>query len=87
MKYKTQEIMFMLATILNSTGLIFDITGALIAYMNSPENLSNIDGGSFTDNQEELVKETAKRNKRMKCGFLLIAIGFLFQFTSNLCQR
>jgi len=69
--------------ILNSIGLILDIVGAILVFLNSPE----FTYGNYTYFQKEMeALENKARKKRnlSRSGMALIAFGFAFQLVSNL---
>jgi len=68
-------------TILNSIGLIFDIVGAILVFKYVP-NFWSLDDRNVL----RLVRDDdyEKKEKFSKIGLVLIIIGFVFQFLSNL---
>ena len=70
--------------ILNLAGLITVLIGTLIAFVNSPLNLSSIDGGTASTDFDKIDKKTKKKNSLMKYGIYLIMFGTLLQILSNI---
>jgi hypothetical protein len=67
-----------IASIINSTGLVLDILGALLIFFNSPKlEATTFIGASSTDTVTE------RKNKIAKAGMGLIATGFILQLISN----
>lgn len=68
------------ATVVNSAGLIIDIIGALMIFLNSPK----LEAMSWIgDYSEKEFKETNRKNKIARFGMIVIAIGFALQLVSN----
>jgi hypothetical protein len=68
------------ATLVNSAGLIIDIIGALMIFLNSPklEAMSWI--GEYSEKE---FKETNRKNKFARWGMIVISVGFTLQLISN----
>jgi hypothetical protein len=67
-----------IATILDFAALIVQVTGSFIMFNNSPINKSD---GLLADDFDDTPIITRK-NKRLRNGFLILAIGFLLAFIS-----
>jgi hypothetical protein len=66
------------ATLVNSTGLVIDIIGALMIFLNSPKLEATAFIGATSD--DPVVN---RRNRIAKYGMGIIMIGFLLQLLSN----
>lgn len=71
---------------INLIGLFISIIGALVMYQNSPSNFHTIDGGDFTDDNTKNEEKINKKNKHLRCGFLILFFGNLIQLVSVICQ-
>jgi len=73
------------STIINSLGLIFDITGAVLIFFYGITPLLTKEGGDviITSSKEENKKEYKKHSFWSKFGLLLLAFGFILQLISN----
>lgn len=70
--------------LINILGLLVDIVGALLIFLNSPEY--DIPGAVLWS-ETELVEHKLiinKKRKLAKIGMLLLVIGFTIQLTSNI---
>ncbi|MGE0773084.1 MAG: hypothetical protein AB7K37_15380 [Cyclobacteriaceae bacterium] len=66
------------ASLVNSAGLVIDIIGALMIFLNSPKLEATAFIGATAD--DPVVN---RRNKIAKYGMGVIMIGFAFQLVSN----
>jgi hypothetical protein len=66
------------ATIINSTGLVIDIIGALMIFLNSPKLEATAYIGETGDEPR-----TNRRNKIARYGMGVIMIGFFLQLIAN----
>lgn len=70
--------MLSLPIILQLSGLLLDITGAIFIFLNSPK----IEFNTYLFQEDELIelnKKAAKKHLYTKIGLLLLIIGFLAQ--------
>lgn len=66
------------STLVNSAGLVIDIIGALMIFLNSPKLEATAYIGETGD--DPIVN---RKNKIAKYGMAVIMIGFLLQLVSN----
>ncbi len=74
-----------LQNILNVTGLVIGMAGSYLMYHFS----SKVDSGTWLyqrEELEELKKKDAYKNKMVRFGMLLLAIGFIFQLAALFTQ-
>ena len=72
-----------LKTGVNAVGILLSIIGVVVVYVNSPLNVSAIDGGDASTDFNQLEKRTLKRNHGMRIGVWVIILGSLLQLISN----
>jgi len=65
--------------LLSTTGILFTMVGAFIAFINSPINKTIT--ADYTGDPKIIID---KKNKYLKCGFGLIMIGSFLQLLANL---
>ena len=79
-----KNLITIISTILSFVALFVQIAGAYIMYKNSPDNKSNVaQSTSFGNADYDTPK---RRNRRIKTGFGILAIGFIIQMISMIVQ-
>ena len=73
----------MLVKTLNIVGILLNIIGVIMVYVNSPVNFHTIQGAGYGDEWNEIVRKTERKNKLLKLGVLLIIAGSILQLISN----
>jgi len=68
---------------LNTVGLLLTLVGVYVVYVNSPLNISMIDGGSASTDYSEIVRKGDRKNQLMKYGVWMVIAGTLAQLGSN----
>jgi hypothetical protein len=66
-------------TILNSAGILVNMIGIYIVYLNSPINYFIIDASGGEDDEKQAIKA----NRMLKYGLLIVMFGSLLQLVSN----
>lgn len=67
---------------LNSAGLLVDMVGVVIIYLNSPKEI----GGTYLYDREtakKMRRDAIRRNKCVRNGTLILFMGFCLQLVSN----
>jgi hypothetical protein len=70
-------------TIINSLGLVLTIIGVYVLYINSPLNISEIDGGDASTDFNAIKLQTQRANHLMKIGVYTVLAGTVLQLVSN----
>jgi hypothetical protein len=70
-------------TVINSIGLILNLVGIWMVYVNSPINFHTIDGGDADQDFTKIEKETNTRNGRLRIGVKIVIAGTMLQLISN----
>jgi hypothetical protein len=70
---------------LDILALVIQLSGAIMMFLNSPNNTSSIDP-LLDDYEEEAQPIEDKKNKRLKQGFLLLLIGILITLISTVIK-
>lgn len=73
----------MLKTVVNSIGLLLNIIGAWVVFINSPLHFDVIDSGGAMNNWVTQTKATARKNNRVKYGVYILILGSFLQLVSN----
>jgi len=77
--------MITISNILISCGLLLDIVGVIIMFLNSPK----IEYGVIMYNQSEqeaLNKKARRFHRNTKTGLIMLTAGFILQFIALLCK-
>lgn len=72
-----------LKTGVNAVGILVSMVGVLVVYVNSPLNISAIDGGDASTDFNKIERRTLRRNRGMRTGVWVIILGSLVQLISN----
>lgn len=72
-----------LHTILNSSGILFNIIGVIMVFYYSPINEHTIDGGILDEGHIDPVPIANRKNKLLKIGVLVVVLGSITQLVSN----
>lgn len=68
--------------IINSIGLLMDIIGVLLVFLNSPI-MQSVTYISSPEQNEVMRKRDRRKNISAKVGLTLIVLGFVVQISSN----
>jgi ClpP class serine protease len=70
-------------TVVNSIGIVLNIVGVYMVYVNSPINFYEIDGGEFDDDSSKYRAETERKNRLLRVGVFVVIVGSVIQLISN----
>jgi ClpP class serine protease len=70
-------------TMVNSIGIVLNIVGVYMVYVNSPINFYEIDGGEFDDDSSKYRVETERKNRLLRVGVFVVIVGSVIQLVSN----
>jgi hypothetical protein len=70
-------------TTVNSIGILLNIIGVWMVYINSPVNYKSIGGLGFSNTPDDNKNVTDKKNYWLKAGVLIVAAGSALQLISN----
>jgi ClpP class serine protease len=70
-------------TVVNSIGIVLNIVGVYMVYVNSPINFYEIDGGEFDDDSSKYRVETERKNRLLRVGVFVVIVGSVIQLVSN----
>jgi len=69
--------------LINAVGLVLNIIGVIVVYINSPIN-QHIIGGGFIEDKTDYGRITKTRNTLMKVGVMIILLGSFLQLAANI---
>jgi len=69
--------------IINSIGILLNIIGAYIIFVNSPLHFTVIYGGNASTDWNEIDRKTKKRNAWVRYGVYVLIAGSVLQLISN----
>jgi hypothetical protein len=72
-----------LKTLINSLGLLLTIIGVYVLFINSPLNISEIDGGDASTDFNAIKLHTQRANRLMKFRVYTVLAGTVLQLVSN----
>ena len=69
--------------IVNSIGILLNIIGAYMVFINSPLNFNVIDGGNASTNWKDIEEKVNRKNFLVKVGVYILISGSVIQLVSN----